>query len=655
MPYRGQPKISPAMSPDTSSTVVLWDRDNVAPVPEFDGATAYRWNGYEESGEVRSLLRYCDIHSERLREKYCAWVHDLGHAAVGAGTLADALRRHDGFSLWWMSLLVEKSVWKSPAIKDAIRVLAFEEIVRDMKPARLILMTANRALEKTLAGFCRRLEIKFVSKRLHGDQAQTRSLGALLRRLPHPLLGLQSLVRRAWRGKALAEATIPQWFGGGDATFFCSYFSNLDLAAAQRASFNSHYWSGLPDLLSRMGRRGNWLHMFTPGGAVHDPCVARTLASGFNQHAAQQGMHGFVDAGMDRKLLLRVFRGWVQINFASWRLGRIREAFTPSGSALSLWPLLKRDWAASIRGSAAVDSLVWVELFDKALGQMPFQGQGFYLCENQAWERALIHAWRKHGHGHLVAVPHSTRSAWDLRFFRDARVAADPTRRAFGPLPDQVAVNGEAAWKVFCGEHYTEAELAPCEALRYNYLSTLPQKSPCEVHAQGPLRVLILGDYVVQMTRDMLAALTAALPYLSPDARFTLKAHPYSPVDTADYPALPIHLMTERLGANMLEFDVAFSSNLTSAAVDAYLAGLPVVVALNWNDLNFSPLRGQADATFVSAPQELAQALLASATHAGHPRQFFFLDPKLPRWSRLLDRHGMAKMPSAESQKHVQD
>lgn len=445
IPNRCQPGTSPAMSPDSGSAVVLWDRDNVASGPEFEGATVYRWNGYEESGKVRSLLRYCDIHSERLREKYCAWMHDLGQINAGGGSLADALRRRDGFSLWWMSLLVEKSVWKSPAIKDAIRVLAFEEIVRDMKPVRLVLVTANRTLEEILVEFCRHSDIDFVSKRHPDSQGRTRSLGALLRRLPHPLLGLQSLVRRAWRARVLADAAIPQWFAEPDATFFCSYFSNLDLAEAQRGSFNSHYWPGLPDLLNRLGRHGNWLHLFTPGGAVKDLGMAQTLASGFSQQATQQGMHGFVDAGLDRKLLLRVFRGWLQLSLASWRLGGIREAFTPPGSALSLWPLLKRDWATSLRGSAAVDSLVWAELFDKALGQMPFQSQGFYLCENQAWERALIHAWRKHGHGHLVAVPHSTRSAWDLRFFRDARVASDPTRRAFGPLPDQVAVNGEAA------------------------------------------------------------------------------------------------------------------------------------------------------------------------------------------------------------------
>ena len=80
-----------------------------------------------------------------------------------------------------------------------------------------------------------------------------------------------------------------------------------------------------------------------------------------------------------------------------------------------------------MRGSAAVINLLWIELFDQALRDAPRQDKGFYLCENQGWERAFIHAWRKHGHGELIAVPHATVRFWDLRYFADPR-----TVRSFG-------------------------------------------------------------------------------------------------------------------------------------------------------------------------------------------------------------------------------
>jgi surface carbohydrate biosynthesis protein (TIGR04326 family) len=108
---------------------------------------------------------------------------------------------------------------------------------------------------------------------------------------------------------------------------------------------------------------------------------------------------------------------------------------------MSLWPLLQTDWETSMRGAAALINLLWIELFDRALCDAPRQDKGFYLCENQGWERAFIHAWRKHGHGELIAVPHATVRFWDLRYFTDPRTFGTLGAGEL-PQPDYVALNG---------------------------------------------------------------------------------------------------------------------------------------------------------------------------------------------------------------------
>src|SRR6266513_2814318 len=105
----------------------------------------------------------------------------------------------------------------------------------------------------------------------------------------------------------------------------------------------------------------------------------------------------------------------------SIRLRSMKSAFRPNGSNLLLWPVLRGDWSDSMRGPAAVNNLLMIELFDEVLRSMPHQATGLYLCENQGWERAMIHAWRKHRHGRLIAVAHSTIRFWDLRYFTDPR------------------------------------------------------------------------------------------------------------------------------------------------------------------------------------------------------------------------------------------
>jgi surface carbohydrate biosynthesis protein (TIGR04326 family) len=316
----------------------------------------------------------------------------------------------------------------------------------------------------------------------------------------------------------------------------------------------------------------------------------------------------------------------------------IRLAFRPLGSSFSLWPLMRGDWYSSLRGPGAISSLLWLELFDLAMRDLPRQSKGLYLCENQAWERALIHSWRKHGHGQLIAVPHSTVRYWDLRYITDPRTVRSENALPL-PQPDLVALNGMAAIDAYRSADYPNNAIVECEALRYSYLNELRTR-PASRRAMAPgLKVLILGDYFPANTIKMLELLEAAVAQMSVQVEFTVKSHPSYAVKLANYPSLHLQAVDKPLDQILHGFDIAYSSNVTSAALDAYLSGLAVVVMLDAAELNFSPLRGQPGVRFVSTAGELNEALRsADQGPAGNhnPKEFFFLDPELPRWKRVL-------------------
>ena len=78
---------------------------------------------------------------------------------------------------------------------------------------------------------------------------------------------------------------------------------------------------------------------------------------------------------------------------------------------------------------------------------------------------------------------------------------------------------------------------------------------------------------------------------------------------------------------------------MTSAAVDAYCAGLPVITVLDQVTLNMSPVRGCKGVKFVETQADLVRAL-SKAAAAPRPEirsvRFFNLDSRLPKWNRLL-------------------
>ena len=84
---------------------------------------------------------------------------------------------------------------------------------------------------------------------------------------------------------------------------------------------------------------------------------------------------------------------------------------------------------------------------------------------------------------------------------------------------------------------------------------------------------------------------------------------------------------------------LAFTSSTTSASVDAYCAGKPVIIFLDHVSLNQSPLRGVEGISYVSSPEELAAILNRidqMKTIQISRKDFFYLDSELPRWTELL-------------------
>lgn len=616
------------------ATLIVWDSPAS---PSGRNGLVYRWNGHADNASAHSLLRYVETHEDQLRRKYLAWIHDLGESRVNGRRLIDHLAFDDGLSYWWLTRLSEKSPYKSP-ITDAIRLLALEEIVVQRRPRTLRLVSGNPILNETVRGLCRSLGIPYEWERVAGKPDRPWNLRRESRRLPQPLRALAALVRHLVGRWPLRHANSSRWSDGDGSLFLCSYFIGTAPEAAADGRFASRYWEGVPDLMAKLGLSGNWLHHYFPDETVPTPRVALDWVGRFNRNRREQGFHTFVDAYLSPRVVRRVLTRWLTLMLLSRRLRGIRHAFCPSGSQISLWPLMRSEWYASMRGAAAIDNLLFVELFDAALRDLPHQVKGLYLCENQPWERALIHAWRKYGHGQLIAAAvHVSVRFWDLRYYADPRTVRSSEPHPM-PQPDVIALNGKAAIEACLCVDYPKEAIVECEVLRYGRLRDRAGDAP-DKGEEGPIKVLLLGDYMPSSTVNMLQLLEASAPQLAGRVSYTIKPHPNFPITALDYPLLQLDVVTDPLATLVRHFDIALSSNMTSAALDVYFAGVPVVVKLDDAELNMSPLRGQPGVRFVSTPDELVEALQAP-NHGGaanRPRdEFFFIDPELPRWKRLL-------------------
>lgn len=605
------------------------------------------WNTYETAVNAISVPEYLDKHEDRIRARYNAFIHDLGERKLKSGTtIQQHFQYRSGYNIWWMSLLVEKNLVKSPEISDCLKLFALEEILTQFDPAKVRMYTTNYKLYKTVKALCLKMNVLFD---VVSDKEQSGyCLNRVSKNLPNMLKGFLFIGLNFAKHWPLRLVKSKTWKIGSEQIFIFSQFINLDLKDKNTSKVYSKYWETLPSLLHEKEVGMNFLNNFYICQEVPDIKTGVSWVNKINDASNEHGeRHRFLYSFLDPLIVLKVFVRFIAIHMARPRLKGITEAFTPSRSKLNFWHLLEKDWADSTRGSILADNLILFALIDKAIKQLPEQNLGLYLQENNGWERAFLNAWRKYQKGPVIGVPHTTIRYWDLRYFEDERVYKS-NNLVRKPRPDKVAVNGPVARTMLIDSGYPEAELVETEAFRY-LKSDSCNSSKNKTPNRGKLRILLCGDIDPESTNAMLHCVQEATEQIlisgGIQLSVTYKSHPVTHVSLNACQIQDISETKENIKNIIHNFDIMIASDSTSAAVEAYQAGLKVIVFTYTQRVNFSPLKGVNNVSFVVNSKQLIKVLTDPNVLMKHPdtEAFFWTDSQLPRWKELFKEAGLEK------------
>lgn len=612
----------------------IWDDTGVAPTGDW---TTLLWQQFPDINNPSyiSIVQLVEQNAEELRSKYLAWIYELGETKIEGKRVIDHLAIRPGFSYWWTSSIGQKfNCSGTSKINDAIKALALEEFVRKQKFTDIFLTSANLQLAECVEHFCQRNAINFQFKKTKAIRKKG-LVKLLFHSLPGSIRALIFLLRYLVK-------TFPLYFVRHIKTphdvgevMFIDVLVHLDKQSVLAGKFRSNYWTALIDKLQQWGIKSNWVHLFFPHPAVPSIKQANHLINTFNLSSKDEQYHALLERPLKFKTLQTVITDFFKIRRSFSRLQSIREAF-PTGSNLNLWTLHAEEWENSLCGSSAIDTSLKLSLFLEVFGNLPIQRVGVYIAENQPWEMALIYAWKASGHGKLIGAPHTTIRYWDLRYFYDSR---SYLRRDVNdlPLPDLLAVNGPVAYKMILSGGYPPGLLVEAEALRFLHLA-MPHMYQKSRDLTKPLTVLVCGDFLAETNVRILSWLQQAAKALPNDTVYLFKPHPAYPLKSVDYLKVKLKISDDSLVDLLMRCDIAFTSNITSAAVDAYCLGVPVIQMLDGDEFNTSPLRELDNVIYVRNFMELAVALeSAKKSKSEFTEPYFFLDESLDRWQKLLN------------------
>jgi len=603
-------------------TAIVWDKEGT---PDGVADLLILWNGWVAPAGVRCICipQLVEDRAESLRKRYLAWVEDFGTHVIAGKTLVERMEIRPGFSAWWMSLLVEKSILKSPQMTQAIKMFAFEESLQGESIRRVVLHTKDPGLAECIRRFCKRAALDFewvgAGRAWGGDSKALHVLRAFA------YLGHYVLSRWTLRPQRAS------WQPGG--IFFLDYLLNVDMDAGGKVPFASHYWTALVDSMRAAGCATNWLHLSFLSASIPSFRQARDLIAGFNRDGPAMEAHTGLDQFLSLRVLVRAVSDFLTIYRGTFMLPGLEKCYHPAGSAVDLAPLMERDWNDSTFGKTAIWNMLCLNLFEEAMSRLPPQKCGVYLQENMGWEKAFVYCWRKSGQGKLIGFPHTFVRFWDLRYFPGPAERTGMPRQLF---PDVTTATGPWNRRSLVEGGYGEEDLADTEGLRYLFLAQRPRGSDASA-AKPQQAVLVCGDILPSANHTLLSWLEKVLGSMRNDTRVIVKAHPALKMDTSAYPGIRCELSDLPVRELAASVGYVVTSNVTSAAVDACGSAVRIIQVLDGTALNLSPLRGVEGVHFVRSADELLQALEDQTENPPvASSSAFFLDPALPRWKALL-------------------
>ena len=613
-----------------NDVLLIWDSKSPPPKGDWNTVLWCQHADRDDANQV-SIFDVVENNSDGLRARYLAWIYELGESKIAGKRVIDHLSIRPEFSYWWTSSLAQKfNCSGTSQINNSIKALALESLFVGTNFKSVILNSENIILANVISGFCLKNNINFEFQKFKSVQKIIPSK-LLLELLPGSIIALIYLLRYVFR-------TAPLYFSNrlntskniGDVMFF-DVLVHLDKQVFKDGRFRSNYWTSLVDKLHEAGIKSNWAHLFFKHPAVPSVSSAFGLTNKFTFSSKGSEFHSLLEQPITMKMLKTIASDFFKISRSISKLKRISQ-IRPADSDIDLWPFHEGDWRRSLCGSEAIDICIKLSCFTHLLGVIPKQRLGIYIAENQPWEMVLIYAWKLNGHGHLLGAPHTTIRYWDLRYFHDSR-SYNIKKINDMPLPDFLAVNGPVAKKIMLKNFYPTQKLIEVEALRFLYLNQRLKKLKRSKHKEQ-LRVLICGDFETKTTQTMLEWMENVSKVLPNRALFIFKPHPAYHVKNSGL--FKMETSNESLPELLASSDIVFTSNITSAAVDAYCSGVPVVQMLDATQFNTSPLRNRGG-LYARNPEELAEIIsVGFDLRAKSSAIFFNLDKNLDSWMKVI-------------------
>lgn len=568
--------------------------------------------------EMAPAAALVDEAALRLRLDYLRWVGDLPKTAAGGGPdLRELFAVDPHASLWWFSLVAEKSPLKSNAFNTLAQLEAIARLARSSGAQKLAYSLGHAPLRQALRRLALDRELEFISlgpspaRRLRDtvfDWPGTRLVVGALRASWYAM-------RTVSRGVLLRS--VVDVFQAREAAdrelLVVAYWPFFDQEAARRGIFRHRQAGSLIESLQASGRKVSWCLIWNSAGVD-----SLAQAIGQARRLSRGNRLIFPETELGLRGLFGAALVWLR---CAWRFYRAEKTIARAHSlqGMAFYELFRDDWYSSFAGVTGCIGLLHYASFQALFKKLRVE-TCLYYCEMLEWEKALLCAAKAQGRPRLMfGYQSGTVSPMLLNYFHVPAEIVAGGRYAM-PRPHRILCNGELNRRRLAESGWNERDLVVVEAIRYDHV----RKSLLGPRAAKQKLVLVVFSAGIVESGAELAVVYQALHDL-PQVEVRLRSHPGMPLRhllrqggfPPDSPPFPV--AEGALDDWLSRAEIVIAGGETGVAVEALASGCWVVTIQIPEHFNMSPLRGinLPGVRCVTSPPELRRAVVETLERDG--------------------------------------
>ena len=564
------------------------------------------------------LFEFIDQNSEVLKNQYLNIILQLSNFVINNQSLKDQLYFKD-YSLWEMSLLQEKNIYKNRFIFKTIKYLALKKIITDNINENIKIFYLESDLASCLETEFKNLKISFVGKSF---SFLNKINQVIKKNIPlHFLYFLYYFFKNCSFRKFNDKVLIKKKF------LIFSYFTHYDIKKFNEKIFYPKQWTGLWEEIIE---NANFFQIFLPNEKLKFFFQVENLVKKKNFKNLKK--ENFINYFIYYKYFLKVFRDF-KVFKSKILYYNIVKKIKDSENLRYFFEINEEIFISSFSGYTLLQNLLWINIFENLFKNLPKHDYGMYLFENQPWEKAFVRCWKKYNQGKLIGYCHTTVNFWNLNYFNIKDYNSSDDFKKFSP--DLIAVSSEISKNFIVNQSINFDKVIEVEALRYNWI--LDKKKDLNDKLIENRKIIFLGDYDKNINDKLIKILKQSKDELM-DLGFQVsyKPHPATKIKNIDN---KISVIKEDLEDLINNYRYIVSSNSTSAIIETLSCGINTFLFIDKNNFNLSPIKNtkiEKNVEFFFTKDELISKI-ENSQNSFEALEYYYLDKELKRWKKILE------------------